>query len=449
MITKSIIGIISATCLLFQLQVHAESSINEQLNFSAALDLAIIHDQDLQAAEFLYQSVLDIRDQSQSALLPQINLSVFSGRTEQDITNSSNTIIINQSNSFNNDGLTLTLNQSIYNHKFYKQLQQTDDRIAAATATVESERQSLIVRLARAYFNVLGARDNLKFADAERDAIQRQLEQSKKRFEVGLIAITDVKETQASFDTAVSQAINAQNILSSQLEALGVILGVYDPRISPMIEDIPLTIPEPADMKQWTDSALKNNLSLKASEFNYQAAKSQMAIDKSGHYPFLNLNAQHRNSNTSGGRFGASDITDTSLTLQLTVPIYTGGFTSAKLRQSTSLKEQARAIKERTRRQTLQQTRDAYLGVTSTIAQVKALKQALLSTQVAHEATQAGFEVGTRTAIDVLSTLREVFRAERDYARARYNYVINTLSLKQASGTLTIDDGKRINNFLK
>ncbi|VAW54300.1 Type I secretion outer membrane protein, TolC precursor [hydrothermal vent metagenome] len=462
---KAIIGILFATGLLCNLQTHAQDTTNLQLNFSQALDLAIIHDQDLQAAEFLYQSELATRGLSFGALLPQINFTTSTSRTEQNIPITARdranaatfainnptapAILLNPDSSFSTNRFALTLNQTLYNHKLYKQLEQTDIRIASATATIESERQNLIVRLADAYFNVLGAQDNVKFANAEKEAIEKQLEQSKKRFEVGLIAITDVKETQASFDTSVSQAINAQNVLASQLEALSIILGTYNPRISPMINSIELTLPQPADITQWTDNALNNNLALKAATFNFQATQAQVKVDKSDHYPFLNLTAEHRNDNSKGGRFGGVDITSTSLTLQLTIPIYSGGSINTKIKQSLLLKERARAIKEKTRRQTLQQTRDAYLGISSTIAQVNALKQALTSTQIAHEATQAGFEVGTRTAIDVLATLREVYRAERDYARARYNYIINTLKLKQATGTLNISDGQDVNHFLQ
>ncbi len=435
--------------MILSFSSYAQSLIDETLDFAQALDLAISYDQDLQAAEQFYQSTLSTRGISQSALLPQIVFSASSKRTEQRITNSTNPFIPNRSKSFTTSGFNLSLNQTIYNHKLYKQLEQTDNKIASATATVESARQDLIVRLATAYFNVLGAEDSLKFAEAEKQAIEKQLEQSKKRFEVGLIAITDVKETQARFDTSVAQAIDAQNILSSTLEALGVILGSYNISISPMNDAIDLTPPEPADIKQWTKKALQNNLALKAAQFNFQAASNQVQANQAEHYPFLELNALHQNSSSDDGTFGGFDSTDTSLTLQLTVPIYTGGATNSRVKQSIFLKEQARAIKERARRQTEQQTRDAYLGVTSTIAQVKALKQALLSNQAAHQATQAGFEVGTRTAIDVLSTLREVYRAERDYARARYNYVINTLRLKQAAGSLNIQDGQSINHFLQ
>ncbi|VAW65042.1 Outer membrane channel TolC (OpmH), partial [hydrothermal vent metagenome] len=302
-----------------------------------------------------------------------------------------------------------------------------------------------------AYFDALGAQDDLRFATAEKEAIGKQLEQSKKRFEVGLIAITDVKESQASYDTSVAAEIDSQNVLAAQFEALAVILGEYTTNIQPLAEAFTPSLPEPANMQDWSDSALENNLALKTAQFSFQAAQKQVDADYSEHYPTLDLVASHQFSSPDGSIFRgfASDTTSTSVTVQLNVPIYSGGTTSTKTRQSVALKDRARALKEKARRQTLQQTRDAYLGVTSTIAQVHALKQALISTQAAQEATQAGFEVGTRTAIDVLTTLRDVFRAERDYARSRYNYLINTLQLKQAAGTLTMQDGAAINNFLQ
>jgi len=440
---KLFFGIVTGTCLLLNFSAYA---VEDAIDFSQALKLALSNDQDLQAAEFQYQSSVEGRGLSKAALLPQLNLTAFTSRKDEETENSS--FFADNSQSFSIDGYQLTLTQALYNHSFYKKLQQTDMSIASATATIESARQDLIVRLATAYFNALGAQDNLKFAIAEKESIGKQLEQSKKRFEVGLIAITDVKEAQASYDTSVAQEIDAQNILSAQLEALAVILGHHTKNIAPMRDEISLSIPEPADISKWTESAQQNNLALKAAQFNFQASQKQVHADLSEHYPFLDLIASHDYSSSDGGNFDG-DSTDTRITVQLTVPIYSGGLTSAKKKQSVALKEQARSLKEKAKRQALQQTRDAYLGVTSTIAQVKALKQALLSNQSAHEATQAGFEVGTRTAIDVLTTLREVYRAERDYARARYNYVINTLRLKQAAGTLSTSDGDSINGFLQ
>jgi outer membrane protein len=444
---KIFFGIITAFSLLFILSANAQENTGAKLNFAQALELAVLHDQDLQAAEFAYQGSLATRGISKAALLPQLNLSGFTRTIDRESLYKI-PAFPDFKGSVDVTGYNLSLTQTLYNHSIYKQLQQTDMSIASSLAKVEAARQDLIIRLATAYFNVLGAQDNQKFANAEKESIGKQLEQSKKRFEVGLIAITDVKEAQASYDTSVAQEIDAQNILSAQLEALAVILGSYSTNISAMNEDIPLLFPEPANMLKWTESAELNNLSLKAAQYDYKAAQKRVDADISQHLPYLDLQAQHIYTNQDSGTFG-SEITDTTLTVQLTVPIYSGGGINAKHKQSVALKEQARSLKEKAYREAMQQTRNAYLDVTSTISQVKALKQALISNQAAHEATQAGFEVGTRTAIDVLTTLRDVFRAERDYARARYNYVLSTLRLKQAAGILSIKDGNNINSFLQ
>ncbi len=420
------------------------------IDFLQALDKAEQSDPDILAAEFQYQATLESRPQSLSALLPQINLSVFKTDSSQDISNSVSSLPTLPDGSYDSDtdGFTLTLQQSIYNHSYYAQLHQADSIIASATADIHAARQALILRVAEAYFNTLGAEDNLKFALAEKEAIGQQLEQTQKRFEVGLIAITDVKESQAQYDISVAQAISAENLLATSLEVLRSIINIMPENIAPVTEDLPLSSPEPADIDKWVDTAINNNLSLKSAQYNFEAAQKQVSIDRSGHYPSLNLSAQYNDTSTDSDT-SSRDSEDTSLTLQLNVPIYSGGLTNAKTRQAIALKEQARALRDKAQRTAVQLSRESYLGVTTSIAEVNAFKQALISTQTAYEATQAGFEVGTRTAVEVLAALREQYRAERDYARARYTYIINMLRLKQAAGTLSRDDAVQVNQWLQ
>lgn len=420
------------------------------IDFLQALDKAEQSDPDILAAEFQYQATLESRPQSLSALLPQLNLSIYKTDSSQDISNSVSSLPTLPDGSYDSDtdGFSLTLQQSIYNHSYYAQLHQADSIIASATADINAARQALILRVAEAYFNTLGAEDNLKFAQAEKEAIGQQLEQTQKRFEVGLIAITDVKESQAQYDISVAQAISAENLLATSLEALRSIINIMPEDIAPVTEDLPLNSPEPADIDQWVDTAINNNLALKSAQYNFEAAQKQVSIDRSGHYPSLDLSAQYSDTSTESDT-SSRDTEDTSLTLQLNIPIYSGGFTSAKTRQSIALKEQARTLRDKARRTAVQLSRDSYLGVTTSIAEVRAFKQALISTQTAYEATQAGFEVGTRTAVEVLAALREQYRAERDYARARYTYILNMLRLKQAAGTLSRDDAIQVNQWLQ
>ncbi len=421
------------------------------LDFLQALEKAETSDPDILAAEFQFQAVEATHGQSLSALLPNLNLSVYQTNTDQEISNSSNPLYT--SSNYDTSGYTLSLTQSIYNHSLYQTLKKTDLTIASETANVNAARQSLILRVAEAYYNILGAQDNLKFTEAEKTAIGQQLEQTKRRFDVGLIAITDVKESQAQYDIAVAQEISARNQLANYFAALRSIINEKPETINPLIKDIPLLPPKPALIDQWVVTALKNNLALRAAKFNYEAAQKQVSIDRAGHYPSLDLSVEHTDSSLDGDDQAITsysrDTTGTSISLQLTVPIYSGGYTNAKVNQSIASKEQARALHEKALRQTEQQCRDSYRGVTTAIAEVKAFKQALISTQTAYEATQAGFEVGTRTAVEVLAALREQYRSERDYARARYQYILNLLRLKQAAGTLTKDDVVRVNKWLK
>lgn len=424
--------------LLFSINSHSVMA----LDFLQSYELAVKNDPDILAAQYDYQSSLETRSQSRSALLPQINLDVFANRVNQD---SNSTFATGDSDT---TGYSVSLNQSIYSHQLYKQLEQTDLQIASSTAGFTAQQQALILRVAEAYFDVLASEDTLAFAKAEKNAIGQQLEQTRQRFEVGLIAITDVKESQAQYDLSVASEIQAENVLSTSRETLRTIIGQYPQELSKLASQFPLVVPEPANIDRWVETSKKNNLALKSARYAYQIAQTQVLIDKSGHYPSLDLNLSHEDSSTD------TDVTtidneDTRITLNLSVPIYSGGLTSARTRQAVAQKERARSLQEQSLRSTVKAARDSYLGVTASIAQVHAFKQALISTQTAYEATQAGFEVGTRTAVEVLSVLREQYRAERDFARSRYDYILNTLRLKQAAGILSAQDVEQINQWLK
>ena len=428
-------------CILTSYQVSA-------LDFLQALKLAEAGDPDFMAAQFNFQAIAESRTQSLSAIRPQINLDIFTTHSQLKTENSNNINVPNGSSSFDIDGYKLSLTQSIYNHDLYLLLEQTDINIALGKAEMDSARQQLIVRVAEAYYIVLAAQDNVKFARSEKKAIAQQLEQSQQRFDVGLIAITDVKETQASYDISVAQEISADNQLSVSLETLRSIINLPVNQLNVLSKKIPLLSPEPADIKQWEQISIKNNLPLKIANYAFEAAQKGVDINRSQHYPSLDLSVQHNYSSPDGGNF-IRDSTDTSVTLNLNIPIYSGGNISSKTRQAISEMEQQRALKDKAYRNAIKQSRDNYLGVTTSIAQVKAFKQALASTQAALEATQAGFDVGTRTAVDVLASVRELYRSERDYAQARYNYILNLLRLKQAAGILSNNDALQINQWLQ
>jgi len=319
--------------------------------------------------------------------------------------------------------------------------------VAQADAQYEAARQDLIVRVAQAYFNILTAQDNLEFAQAEKKAIAHQLDQARQRYNVGLSAITDVKEAKASYDLAVASEITAQNQLDTAREGLREIIGQSPASIAPLAQ-VRLVSPHPQDIKRWVDTALSQNLGVLASEAATRVAKDDVERQRSGRYPSLDVVASHSYSDNIGAGFGSKG-TDSSIGLQLSIPLYSGGAINSRTRQAADLYSEAQDNLEKQRRTTVVQTRDAYLTVEADISHVKALKQSLASTQTALEATQAGFQVGTRTIVDVLNAEQQVFGAKRDYAKARYGYILATLKLKQAAGTLNATDLDQINAWLK
>jgi len=419
------------------------------LDLAESLARAQQYDATFQADYAIYMAAIESRPQSLAALLPDVNLNLFSQKTDIEISRSTG-LFTNTKNDFTTDGYSVTLKQPIYNQQLFNLFERSDALVSQALANFETAKQDLITRVATAYFNVLAAQDNLDFATAERKTNERLLEQAQERFKVGLIAITDVKDVQARHDTSVAQEIVAENLLSNTREELWVIIDADASNPSPLHEKIPLAVPTPEDITAWKDSAIAGNLTLRAAKYAVEAAEQAYDSSRAGHYPSLDFSAGYTSSSANGSSFGfgGRDTDETIYGLSLNVPIYSGGLTSSKIRESASLLSQTKAQHDRARRVTIQQSRTAYLGVIASISQVKALKQALTSTQTADEATQAGYEVGTRTSVDVLQVQSNLFKSERDYARSRYDYILNILKLKQSSGTLSADDIEEINQWL-
>jgi outer membrane protein len=397
-------------------------------------NLAAEQDPGLRAALAGLQSTRESLPQARADLLPTISASADSTYITR--------------GGYNSNGYSLSLTQPVIDFTLLPTMRQAKADIAAGDADYESQRQQLMVDVAAAYLDVLAAQDSLEFSRANKSAIARQLEQATKRYEVGLIAITDVHEARARHDLAVADEIAAENVLSSAQEALREITGRYHEVLSTLRDETPLIPPDPQDLDSWTAAALEQNPDIISARYSSESAREEIAIQRAGHMPTLDLVGSHSRVDRQKG--STAGITENeSVALQLTVPIYQGGKVSSKTRAAHHSFAQAQETLEETRRSVLKKTRDAYRGVLSGISRVKALKQALVSNQSALEATEAGFEVGTRTIVDVLDAQRNLYAAERDYKRARYDYLLNTLKLKQAAGTLRVDDLRAINGWLE
>jgi len=405
---------------------------------------AVESDATLAAAEAKYRAALQAKPQARAPLLPQINASAGYDRKDLSYKDANPAFVDDK---YDHKTYGIRLDQTLFDRASRLRASQADVQIAQAAAQIEVERQDLIVRTAEAYFGVLAAEDNLRYARAEKEAISRQLEETRERFEVGMIAITDVKESEAQYDLAVAQEIDARNQVDVAREALRVIVERLPENLVRLQEEFMPAAPNADTIDQWVEKAIANSKVLKAAEMGVELAAQEVKRRRAGHLPTLSLKAEAGVQDDDGG-FSKGTASDKTIGIALKLPIYSGGLISAQVAEAEQLHRQAKKQYELQKREIIRQARASFLGVQSGISRVKALKQALASTETAAKATQAGFEVGTRTSVDVLLSLRETYRAQRDYAKARYDYIISVLRLKQATGILQPDDLEKINNWM-
>jgi len=411
-------------------------------NLLEIYELAKRNDPAYAAAVAQYHAAKEASPKARAEILPQVNFASSTARTIFPVSDS------NSISDYTTNIYSLRLNQTLYNKAQFDAIDQADVLVAQANADYGNAKQDLIIRVAQRYLDVLSESANLVFANAEKKAIDQQLNQAKQRFKVGLTAITDVHEAQARYDQSVSQEIETQRLYDISQESLREIIGVAHNSLNKFDHSRVLISPEPSDIEAWVKTALNNNLQLLSAKNAMLAASKGRELARAGHYPTLGFEAGYSSFNQAGGAFRNSRR-GAELKFVLNVPIYSGGGTTANNREAAANYQRSKQLYEQQRRTTVKQTRNSYLTVLSTISQVKALKQALRSTKTALEATKAGFEVGTRTAVDVLDSQREMFRAQRDYIRARHDYIVNTLQLKQAAGILADENIRLINAWVK
>ncbi|MFT6899536.1 MAG: outer membrane protein [Paraglaciecola sp.] len=379
---------------------------------------------------------------SRAGLLPQISLTLAASETYGDLERSTN-------------DATLTASQSIYDRSLWVGLDRAELIASQADTVLASDMQQLILRTVSAYFDTLQAKDDLEFARAEKRAIERQLEQTKQRFEVGLTAITDVHEAQAQYDTSVAAEISAKNVVENSLEALREITGNYYPNLNELnTEQFSASMPTPNNIHDWLKISEERNLALLISNASVDIAKFDIKSARAGHYPTISLAGQANTNDTDGlssdpANQAATDRFNTyGIQLSVAVPIYSGGLVNASVESAKYRFVAASEDRERIHRSVIRSVRSNYNDVAAAISRIKAFEQAVVSAQSALKATEAGFDVGTRTIVDVLNSTRNLFDARRNLSRIRYGYVVSVLNLKLAAGTLNVDDVTDINKGL-
>jgi outer membrane protein len=430
--------------LLIVLLLFTNKSFSEGL--LDVYTVAKLQDTELLEAEANFQANSLASPIARSALLPQINLNAET--SDNSVETKGNTFGINSADAdYNSHGYRLELSQSLYNRSFYVQFRQAQNTAAKARVQLDASKQNLILRVAEAYFNVLAAQDDLRFATSEKEAIARQLEQAEKLFEVGLAPITDVKEAQSSYDSSVAREIEAQNFLELQRDTLAIITGERFTELEPLSGDIDLIRPEPNNIDEWINTALNQNLALLINEYDTEIAKQQIRLEQSGHLPTVDIVGSYSDYDT-GGITGSREQKESRIGLELNFPIFQGGNTYYSTQESQYRYRAAIQAHERIKRETIRDTRSAFHNVVSGISRVNALEKAVESAEIAAKASQAGFEAGTRTSVDVLLTVRSVYQAQRNHAESRYNFILDTLRLKRSAGILSPEDLQRIDVWL-
>ena len=394
-----------------------------------------------------HRAVTESRPQALAKLLPSLNLSGNTKRNAQDITTSGSSVGADGEIDFNSHGYSLSITQPLFRRDDFIALAQADSQIKESEAKLAKAQQNLIIKVSKSYFNVLKSLDNLEFAKTEVTSLKRQLDQANQKFEVGLSAITDVQEAKAGYDLAVAQEIQAINKIDNAKEEVRELTGEYIDQFSVLGKDILLVKPNPEVIDSWTELAIKQNLDIAAANFALESARKEIKKQSAGHLPTVDIVASHGYDST-GGRFGSTRTDRSAIGLEPNIPIYSGGLVSSKTREAHEKYNQSMHYLEKARRSAQRETREAYLGVISGISQVAALKQAVISSETALLATESGFEVGTRTAVDVVASQRATSKALRDYSNAKYDYILNTLKLKRSAGTLSPDDLNLINAWL-
>ena len=413
---------------------------------------AVDNNADLAAARANYSAQKEVVPQARAGLLPNLSGGAESSNVRTSIDRPSMTTtrsaMVYQA----------TLAQPLFRIDRWFQLKAAESVNEQAALQLSATEQNLILQSANNYFSVLRAQDTLAATKAEEAAFKRQLDQSRERFDVGLSDKTDVLQSQASYDTARANRMLAQRQVEDAFEALVTLTNRQYNAIEGMRHSLPILPPTPNDAKAWVDTAAQQNLNLLASNFAVDAAQETLKQRKAGHAPTVDAVAQYKtgdndafgltNPNALNQRYGGP-VNQTTVGIQLNIPIYSGGLTSSQVRESYSRLDQTEQQREQLRRQVVENTRNLHRAVNTDVEQVKARKQSIISNQSALEATEIGYQVGTRNIVDVLDAQRQLYNSVRDYNNSRYDYILDNLRLKQAAGTLNPGDLDALSRYLK
>jgi len=414
---------------------------------------AVGYDAQIAAARAALDAGRERLPQGRAGLLPSVGMSANTVWNDYE-TSTRTAPVLEIPRKFNASGWSLNLSQPLFRWQNWASYKQSELAVVQAEAQYGLAKQDLIVRVAQAYFDVLLSKENLATAQSQKTAIAEQLASAKRNFEVGTATITDTHEAQARYDLTTAQEIAADNDLLVKQQVLRTIIGKEPEALKNLRSGLQISRPQPDDIAKWVDSAEQNSLSVQLSQAALEIADREIEKQRAGHYPTLDLVAGRGLSSQTSGISGTSivpgsDTRTTTFGLQLAIPIFAGGVTSSRDREAVALREKARADLDSARRGAALAARQAYLGVTSGLAQVKALEQAQVSSQSALDSNKLGYEVGVRINIDVLNAQQQLYSTRRDLVRARLETLAAQLKLKSAAGALSEEDLAAVNTLLE
>jgi len=419
---------------------------------------AVDNNADLAAARAQFRAIREVVPQARAGLLPNLRAGAELSETRTEADSSLGSRTLTRSGTV----YQATLSQPLFRADRWFQLQAAEAMSEQAALEYSAAEQNLILQSAQAYFAALQAQDNLAAAKAEEAAFKRQLDQANERFEVGLSDRTDVLEAQAGFDTARANRLVAARQVEDAFQALYSLTNHQHVALEGIEHRLPVLPPAPNDASAWVDTAVQQNLNLMAISKAVEAAHETLRQSRAGHAPTLDAVASYRRGdNDSLGLSNtmqipgidlprySGNVEQSSIGLQLNIPLYSGGLTRSQSRQAFYQLDEAEQRRESLRRQVVENTRNLHRAVNTDIEQVQARRQSIISSQSALEATEVGYQVGTRNIVDVLDTQRRLYAAVRNYNNARYDYILNSLRLKQAAGTLNPGDLEDLARYLK
>ncbi len=435
----------------------AGAPLAQAVDLMGVYELAQSYDAELRAAEQRLSAAGEGPVQARAGLLPSLSLSV--GRE----LGQSRTTIESQrldTTDIDSERYSLEFSQSLYDDSNYARLEQSRAELTSAQGVYAEAWQDFLLRVSERYFDVLTALDSVRFARAEETALRRQFEQAEQRFEVGLAAVTDVHEARAVFDAAQARVILTENQLEDAREALREVTGRYFENYARLIDDVPLDRPEPDAVEEWVELALMANPSIIQQRGQRDAAESGVRLARAGHLPTLALSGSYSR-NVNNEFVGRDPATQEALAsaelinqgwqvgVTLDIPLFQGFAVQSRRREAGYSLNAADETLDQVERSVIRRTENAFRAILAGTREVESRRQALVSAESALEATNAGFEVGTRTIVDVLQSEQRFFQAERDYSEARHQFILNNLRLSQAAGILNEEDLEEVNQLLR